>query len=108
VMARIGLVEGGSDDGNRASACAHGGFVSCRVDPYCEAREDDETAAYELRAQFGGERSPLMRSAPRAHHSDARAAEEARVSGGVQCAPARKRDGRPDNSRLNRFARRED
>jgi hypothetical protein len=80
VMARIGLVEGGPDDGNRAPSFEHRRFVSCGVDAGCETREDHETAAHELAGHLGGKGAPFMRSTARTDHRDARTCEEACVA----------------------------
>jgi hypothetical protein len=108
VMTGVGLVKRGSENGDGAPAFAHGTFVGAFVDTCGEARENYEASVYELRGDFGGERSSFVRSPPRAHYGDARAAEEAHVSGGVQRAPARKRDGGPNRPPLNRTVRQGD
>jgi hypothetical protein len=104
VMARIGLVEGGPEDGDGASSFAHGGFVSRLVDSGGEAREDHETMAHKLRGHRGGERSPFVRGAARADDRDARAVEEARVAGDVHGAPAGERDSGTRHPLLDRTA----
>jgi hypothetical protein len=104
VMAGIGLVEGGPKDGDRAPTFEHGGLVSRLVDSCGEAREDYKTAAHELRGHCGGERSAFVRGAARAHDSDARAVEEARVAGNVHGAPAGERHSGPNGPLLNRTA----
>jgi protein gp37 len=105
VMARVRLVEGSAEHGDGAPAFAHGGFVGGLVDARGEAREDHEAAAYELGGGFGCEGSAFVGSPARAYDGDARAVEEAHVSGRVDGAPAGERDGGAKGSRLDSVAR---
>jgi protein gp37 len=107
VMTGVGLVEGGAEDGDGAPAFAHGGFVGGPVDARGEARENHEAAAYELRGRFRSECPAFVGSASRAHDGDARAVEEADVSGRVEGAPAGEGDGGAKDMLLNAVARRE-
>ena len=93
VMPRVSFVERRTDDREGAAALEHGGFVSRRVDPRCEAREDHETAAHELAGNPRRERPAFVRRAARAHDRDAGVVEEARVARGVESAPSRERHG---------------
>jgi protein gp37 len=105
VMTRVGLVERRAEDGDRAAAFTHGGLVGGLVDASGETREDHEASADELAGSFGCEGSTFVGGAAGTDDGDARAIEEAHVSGCVDGAPAREGDGGAKDSWLNEAAR---
>jgi hypothetical protein len=86
VMPGVGLVERGADDGDRAAAVVHRGFVRRRVDACRETGDDHKTLANELARDLSSQRSAFVRSAPGAYDGDARAIEQAHIAGHVEAS----------------------